>query len=73
MASWEMRNHTLLPPVCRASPFYYPTRNMYMDPESPEAQTILRFYGLTYDEVMFYEVHHQIGKYVSRLVLMDET
>jgi len=43
-----------------------------MDPTSPEARTILRFYDLTYDEVMFYESHHQIGKYVSRLVLKDK-
>ena len=44
-----------------------------MDPESPEAQSILRSYDLTYNDVIFYESHHQIGKYVSRLVLMDET
>ena len=40
---------------------------MYMAPASPEAQTILRFYDITYDEVMFYEFHHRIGKYVSGL------
>ena len=46
---------------------------MYMDPASPEARTILQIYGLTHDEVMFYAIHHQIGKYVSHLVLMDHT
>lgn len=44
-----------------------------MDPESAEARTILRSYDLTYNEVVFYEYHHQIGKYVSLLVLMDKT
>jgi hypothetical protein len=44
-----------------------------MDPASPEARTILQFYDLTYNEVMFYEFHHQIGKYVSRLVLTNKT
>ncbi len=46
---------------------------IFMDPASPEARTILRAYDLTYNEVIFYEFHHQIGTYVSRLVLMDKT
>jgi hypothetical protein len=33
---------------------------------SPEAQGLLNRYNLTYDEVLFYESHHQIGKYVRR-------
>lgn len=37
-----------------------------MDPSIAEAQGILRYYEVTYDEVIFYEYHHQIGKYVSR-------
>ena len=44
-----------------------------MDPDSPEARTILRYYDITYNDVLFYEVHHQIGKYVSSLVLVDKT
>lgn len=43
-----------------------------MDPSSPESQAILRYYNVTYDEVVFYEFHHQIGKYVSDLVPADE-
>ena len=37
-----------------------------MVPLSPEAQALLDRYNLTYDEVLFYESHHQIGKYVRR-------
>ena len=37
-----------------------------MVPLSPEAQGLLNRYNLTYDEVLFYESHHQIGKYVRR-------
>ena len=44
-----------------------------MDPSSPEAQAILQYYNVTYDDVIFYHFHHQIGKYVSRLVLADKT
>ena len=36
-----------------------------MDPLSPDAQDLLDRYNLTYDEVLFYEASHQIGKYVS--------
>lgn len=36
-----------------------------MDPLSLEAQDLLNRYNLTYDEVLFYESGHQIGKYVS--------
>lgn len=43
-----------------------------MDPSSPESRAILRYYNVTYDEVVFYEFHHQIGKYVSGLVPADE-
>jgi hypothetical protein len=37
-----------------------------MDPLSLEAQGLLNHHNLTYDEVLFYESHHQIGKYVRR-------
>ena len=40
-----------------------------MDPSSLEAQAILQGYNVTYDEVIFYQFHHQIGKYVSALVI----
>ena len=36
----------------------------HMVPLSPEAQDILNRYNLTYDEVIFHESYHQIGKYV---------
>lgn len=42
-----------------------------MDPSSPDAQAILRYNNVTYDEVILYHFHHQIGKYVSPLVLAD--
>jgi len=44
-----------------------------MDPSSLEAQAILRDYKVTYDEVLFYQFHHQIGKYVSGVVLTNNT
>ena len=37
-----------------------------MVPLSPEAQSFLNSHNLTYDEVIFYESYHQIGKYVRR-------
>ena len=43
-----------------------------MDPSSPEAQAILRYDNVTYDDINFYEFHHQIGKYVSALVPTDK-
>jgi len=44
-----------------------------MDPSSPEARAILLHYNLTYDEVIFYQFHHQAGMYVSGLVLVGKT
>lgn len=45
-----------------------------MDPLSAEAQAILRHYKVTYDEAIFYQSHHQTGKYVSAwFALADET
>ena len=56
-------HHSVLP-----SPFVFPSgrrepRNM--DPSSPEAHEVLRYYNVAYDEVDFYQFHHQIGKYAS--------
>jgi len=68
-SSETLCDHSLRPPSL-PSPFHYlgfDTCNMYTPLASPEAQTILQFYDITYDEVMFYESHHQIGKYVSGL------
>lgn len=48
--------------------FRYP---QHMNPSSPEARAILRYYDATYDEVLFYEFQHQAGKYVSGLVVTD--
>ena len=45
----------------------------HMDPSSPEAQAILQHSNVTYDEAIFYESHHQTGKYVSWLVLIHRT
>ncbi len=44
----------------------------HMDPSSPESRDILRYYNVTYDEVIFYEFYHQIGKYVSGHVPADK-
>lgn len=44
-----------------------------MDPSGPEAQAILQCYNTTYDDVLSFQSHNQMGEYVSRLVLADET
>jgi len=43
-----------------------------MDPSSPEAEAILQHYHVPYDEVISYQSHHQVGKYVSGLALTDK-
>lgn len=43
-----------------------------MDPSSPEAHAILRHYNVPYDEVISFQFHHQVGKYVSGVALTDK-
>ena len=62
-----------LPLPSLPSPFLDPLGIRYsqhMDPSGLESGAIPWYYN---GGVAFYEFHHQIGKYVSRLVPMDKT